>query len=121
LLTAHRWPSPDLPFVAKLDERRRLAGPLAADRQVDAPLQRPLIFVSLEIVPGQRRHRVLGCRIAASFGTLVAILAMLIKEGPKDHRHGLMAIIYNRLVEHLERIGKEQPLELPNEYEGTIQ
>jgi hypothetical protein len=46
---------------------------------------------------------------------------MLIKEGPKDHRHGLMAIIYNRLVEHLERIGKEQPLELPNEYEGTIQ
>jgi hypothetical protein len=52
---------------------------------------------------------------------LVATLAMQIKEGPKDHRHGLMAIIYNRLVEHLERIGKEQPLELPNEYEGTIQ
>jgi hypothetical protein len=37
---------------------------LAADRQIDAPRQRPLIFVGLAIILRQRRHLVLGCRIA---------------------------------------------------------
>jgi hypothetical protein len=52
---------------------------------------------------------------------LVAVLAKLIKEAPKDHQNGLRAIIYDRLLGHLERIGKDQPLELPNEHEGTLQ
>ena len=51
---------------------------------------------------------------------LVAVLAKLIKEAPEDHRDGLRAIIYNRLIDHLERIGTGK-LDLPNEYEGTLQ
>jgi hypothetical protein len=52
---------------------------------------------------------------------LVAVLAKLIEEAPKEHRNGLRAIIYEQLIGHLERIGKERPLQLPNEYEGTLQ
>ena len=52
---------------------------------------------------------------------LVAVLAKLIEEAPKDHRNALRAIIYEQLIGHLERIGNEQPLQLPNEYEGTLQ
>jgi hypothetical protein len=52
---------------------------------------------------------------------LVAVLAKLIEVAPKDHRNGLLTIIYDRLVGHLERIGEGRPPELPNEYEGTLQ
>ena len=52
---------------------------------------------------------------------LVTVLARLIEEAPKQHRDGLRAIIYEQLIGHLERIGSEQPLQLPNEYEGTLQ
>jgi hypothetical protein len=52
---------------------------------------------------------------------LVGALAKLIEAAPTDHRNGLQAIIYNRLVEHLERIGKGQRLELPDEHEGPLQ
>ena len=52
---------------------------------------------------------------------LVAALAKLIEAAPEDHRQGLRAIIYNELLEHLDRIGKRQPLGLPDEYSGTRQ
>jgi hypothetical protein len=52
---------------------------------------------------------------------LVSVLAKLIEAAPKDHRNGLRAIIYEELIVHLERIGKGQPLELPNEHEGPLQ
>jgi hypothetical protein len=52
---------------------------------------------------------------------LVAVLAKLIEEAPKENRDGLRAIIYEQLIGHLERIGNEQPLQLPNGYEGTLQ
>jgi hypothetical protein len=52
---------------------------------------------------------------------LAAVLAKLIEEAPKEHRDGLRAITYEQLIGHLERIGNEQPLQLPNEYEGTLQ
>jgi hypothetical protein len=51
----------------------------------------------------------------------VAVLAKLIEAAPKEHRDQLRAIVYNRFVEHLERIGKGQPLDLPNEHEGPLQ
>jgi hypothetical protein len=52
---------------------------------------------------------------------LVAVLAKLIEEAPENHRDGLRAIIYNRLLDHLGRIGTGERLELPNEYEGQLQ
>jgi len=52
---------------------------------------------------------------------LVAALAKLIEVAPPDHRGGLRAIIYNKLIEHLERIGQGQPLDLPDEHEGRLQ
>jgi hypothetical protein len=52
---------------------------------------------------------------------LVAVLATLIEKAPKDHRQGLLSIIYARLTDHLERIGSGQRLELPNEFEGKLQ
>jgi hypothetical protein len=52
---------------------------------------------------------------------LVAVLAKLIEEAPKDHRNALRAIIYDQLIGHLARIGKEEPLQLPDGYEGTLQ
>jgi hypothetical protein len=52
---------------------------------------------------------------------LVCALAKLIEAAPNDHRNGLRAIIYEGLIVHLERIGKGQPLELPNEREGLLQ
>ena len=52
---------------------------------------------------------------------LVCALAKLIEAAPNDHRDGLRAIIYEGLIVHLERIGKGQPLELPNEREGLLQ
>jgi hypothetical protein len=51
---------------------------------------------------------------------LVAALSKLIEAAPKEHRDGLRAIVYDKFVEHLERIGKGQPLELPNEHEGPL-
>jgi hypothetical protein len=35
---------------------------------------------------------------------LVAVLAKLIVEAPKEHRDGLRAIIYEQLIGHVERI-----------------
>jgi hypothetical protein len=52
---------------------------------------------------------------------LVSALAKLVETAPNDHRDGLRAIIYEELIVHLERIGKGQPLELPNEHEGPLQ
>jgi hypothetical protein len=52
---------------------------------------------------------------------LVAMLAKLIEQAPENHREGLRAIIYNRLLDHLGQIGTGQRLELPNEYEGNLQ
>jgi hypothetical protein len=52
---------------------------------------------------------------------LVAVLAKLIEAAPKDHRDGLRAIIYKQLIEHLERIGRGQPLDVPEENEGPLQ
>lgn len=52
---------------------------------------------------------------------LVAVLAVLLERAPENHRNGLRAIIYNRLVDHLEQIGKGERLELPDEHEGMLQ
>jgi hypothetical protein len=52
---------------------------------------------------------------------LVAILAMLVEVAPEDHRDWLRATMYNRLIDHWDRIGAGQRLELPNEYEGKLQ
>jgi hypothetical protein len=37
---------------------------------------------------------------------LVAVLAILIEEAPENHREGLRAIMYNRMIDHFEQIGK---------------